>query len=699
MGISGSTVTITELHNMTAAVIGSSLAITGASQPANNGLFPITAVLSESSIQITNPAAVPGDGSPCFLIDAALASIAAPTTCALVTGVLNASPSMVGQNITIADTGQAGNSGTFTVIAYVSPTAVWIDNPSAVANDFGTATLSGTSAFISSVVPNTNGGEEVISGLTDITPALVGQAINVSNAFYAGSDPAPNNNGDEAIIGFVSDTSLVILNNPYPGASFAPDYGVGGTSGAPTVNWSIQLNIGIVAVQSGAIISGLTGIATEDVGKVLTVQNGATPDNNGIWGIAGYVSATAVLLNNVNAVADANNGALWWHLGVDYDLSSITLSSTSAEGDDVEFIVYDGVTFNHGIAQIDTLQVFSEFNYQQFLGTFLPGPSTNPPVWRITGNSQFEPDNGGFIYDFSLTANFYPTLVLSGQANVDLWVNFGSNGSVGINVNVSDSASFGNELVEGTQGNVNVQVLTALTDDLPAAISGFGGSYNVNYMSRAETLAPFSDFGLPTPAPNDPIRIGTMYFDHGQSQAFWWNGTTWVSYTNPSFNTTNVYQAHASPQSGNLSAGDHVMFDSSDTVTAGGNINLDASSPYQTAPGPSIGRISLAADHLYKATFDPGQVSGSGNIYFQWVVYNSIFPAGQPMGNGTRMDDGTDAGDFASHGPCVAYIYTNSGSGGAGVIEVRIMFNSGMTGLGENAAAPLYAWFTVEQVY
>ena len=160
----------------------------------NSGLWPIAAYISPTSVQITNSSAISPDPGPFFWYVVGAANI-----CALVTGIA-AAPSMVGQTITITSTGQPGNSGTFLVVGYVSPTSVWISNPSAVPNDNGYVTLSGTSAFISSVVPNTDGGHEVISGLTGITPGLVGKAIEVSNSFYAGPEPAPDNNGGEAIL-------------------------------------------------------------------------------------------------------------------------------------------------------------------------------------------------------------------------------------------------------------------------------------------------------------------------------------------------------------------------------------------------------------------------------------------------------------------------------------------------------------------
>ena len=662
----------------------------------NDGSFPIAAYISPTSVQIVNPSAVSPDTGPFFWY-----VVGQSNNCALVVG-LQVSPSIVGQTITISGTSQPGNSGTFLVVAYVSPESVWIHNPAAVTNDAGNVVSSGTSAYISSVVPGTDGGEEIISGLTGITPGLVGQAINVSNAFYAGSNPAPNNNGFQAILAFISPTALQILNDPYPNACFAPDYGVGGTALAPTINWSISQYVQIIAVQAFETVTGLSGISPSDVGLTLTIQGANSSPNQGVWEIAGYISATSVLLNNSSAVPDSNNYALGWYVGTNYDLSQITLASTPSNQNGAEFFIYDGVTFNKGIARIEDIEVYTEFNYQTYLGVFLKGSS---PAWTITGTGELQADGNGFIYDFSQTTDIFANLTLTGNAYANNIVNFGTNQSAGITVYIYDASFADNHFAQGTEGNVEFLAYTPLSQSLPTSISGFTGSLYVNYASQAVTLGPYTNSGPPSFVTNSPIQIGTMYFDTNLNQAFWWTGSAWVSYAQLSYSTANVVQGHAAQQSSNLAAGDHVIFNIEDIATGGPNIQLDTSTPYTTTPGqPSVGRITLqqgpgAAGHLYKLVGNLNQVSGSGNIYFQWWYTNSVSPGGVAVGNGSRLDDGTNSGDFASHGDCVAYIYTNSGSGGTALAELRIMFNNGMTSIGENAAAPIYAWFTVEQIY
>ena len=688
--------TSVQITNPATVFPDSSLFVWSTTDP-NNGTWSIAAFISSTSVQITNSSAVSPDPGPFFWYVSGASNL-----CALVTGVA-ADPSLVGQTLTISGTGHPGNSGTFLVVAYASQTSVWISNPGAVAGDEGQVIRSGNSAYISSVVPGTNGGQEIISGLTGLSPSVVDSAITVSNAFYNGGDPAPNNNGDQAILGFVSSTSLRILNNPYPNACAAPDYGVGGTSLAPTINWSITQGVTIPIVQNCEMITSLTGITPEDVALVLTVQNVANGSNQGVWEIAGYISSTSVLLNNPNAAPDPNNGGLGWHLGTDYDLSQITLASAPLNSSDAEFFIYDGATFNSGIAKVSDIHIFTEFNYQNFLGTILQ--SNTRPVWSITGSGELEPDNSGSIYDLSQVSQVYPTLIMTGNAFATSMVNFGANPGVGFTVNLYDASYVDGNFAQGSAGYVSFAANTALSNPLPTSLGGFTGSFNVAYPSQVQTLTPFAGASLPTHVANDPLTPGMMFFDTSTSQAYWWDGGEWVSYSAPSYNTTNIAQGHATTQTTNLAAGDHVIFNTYDFTAGGTNISLDTSSPYSTTPGqPSVGRITLPQGanpngHLYKLVGNVNQVSGSGNFYLQWWYTNSALPGGANAGNGSRIDDGSNSGDFASHGDCVAYILTNSGSGGDALAELRIMFNNGMTSIGENAAAPIYAWFTVEQIY
>ena len=250
---------------------------------------------------------------------------------------------------------------------------------------------------------------------------------------------------------------------------------------------------------------------------------------------------------------------------------------------------------------------------------------------------------------------------------------------------------------------------------------------------------------MPSHVPNDPIQVGTMFFSVDAIQPYWWDGGTWVTYApppsvtisgtpsdgqvptatsgttatwqNPTLDGTvtlsgtasvgyiptatsattatwqapnSAYvQAYTSNQSTNLGAGDHITFDSS-LFTQGTDISLDTTSPYTTTLGqPSIGRITLAPGHSYKLVATLVQVSGSGNILYQWANAST----GGNIGRGARLQN--VSGDFDAPAQCVAFITVSSSPV---LIELQIAFNNGITSIGENAAAPLYPWFTAEEI-
>lgn len=85
--------------------------------------------------------------------------------------------------------------------------------------------LSGQTAAITNFATGTG----TITGLTGITTALYGLSIVLSNCATSA------NNGTYLILSEPSSSSVTYSN----GGGSSPDYGVGGTIGSPTVNWSI----------------------------------------------------------------------------------------------------------------------------------------------------------------------------------------------------------------------------------------------------------------------------------------------------------------------------------------------------------------------------------------------------------------------------------------------------------------------------
>lgn len=78
----------------------------------------------------------------------------------------------------------------------------------------------------------------------------------------------------------------------------------------------------ITTVASGiATVTGLTGMTTQSVGRMLTLSNTATPSNSGTFLIVTFLSSTDVEVSNANAVAaDGNNGSIVWTERYPYSL-------------------------------------------------------------------------------------------------------------------------------------------------------------------------------------------------------------------------------------------------------------------------------------------------------------------------------------------------------------------------------------------
>lgn len=75
-----------------------------------------------------------------------------------------------------------------------------------------------------------SGNQVTVDGLTSVPTAAPGADLVLSNTASGGND------GTFLVQSRVSATSVVCINN---GSPSAPDYGVGGTSGAPTIEWTM----------------------------------------------------------------------------------------------------------------------------------------------------------------------------------------------------------------------------------------------------------------------------------------------------------------------------------------------------------------------------------------------------------------------------------------------------------------------------
>jgi len=521
--LSGSTATVDNLRNMSPSVIGKKLGLTQSDHASNNGAFTITAVISPSVVQIDNALAVvdQGNGLGWYLVDGVSASLESAPTLVLLGNLRDVPPSIVGQDIHLFG-GNPLNAGSFPVVAWASPKMVWIDNPNAVLYDSSYwGTQGGTGA---SVALFDNVQTATITGLSGITPNHVNRTL-----FFAGASNG-NNNGGYTITAVLSLTSVEINNSN----AVALDANNG------SITWEVASDYGAYpsAITQVAIITGLTGLTAEDVGKALMLQN--TDDNNGSWLTAGHISATSVLLYNTSPNApDGNNGSIWWHLGKDYDLSQITLSGPGKA--DTAFILYDGVTWTRGYSRITGfLSVYTEFGFQQYLG--MPGLIDSLPSMVHDRQSGLAPDGDGMIFDASLGFNTNINLTFESDGFAYGYVYTGQNTNVWVNIRAYEASQIGSNFIRGVGGYISLDVYSPQVEDIPFTYDDFSGSpgdrvYTV-YRARASTLLPFAGSGtFPTPDFNGiyaqgqyTVRTGTMYFDHDTLKPQWYTGEGWTTW-------------------------------------------------------------------------------------------------------------------------------------------------------------------------
>ncbi len=710
----GITATITGLHNMTPDVVGLTLFIATEGPEGNNGTFPISGYLSPTSVQITNAAATPDvTNYQWYLLDGITASITSAPLLTMAYNLVNdltgggagvMTPSMVGQNLTILDADDGGNIGVFPIAGYISPSAVWINNPSAVANDdILWSALGGAAAAITAF----DGSNATVTGLTGMTPDLVGTYLNLSNTANS------NNSGLFTITTYLSATSVQVSNS----SAVSPDYGIGGTVGAPTIAWDsiVSFDGSIGAVQPVGVVTGLTDITTDVIGNSLMIQNavsggnspvtgsaatiasfsasnqqviltgltgilptfaggmitisgagtslnngtflivqvvsdtsvaylnpsGVAPDaNNGSisWSIpvvtnnnvaaaiVGWVSSTSVLWNNPFAVGpDTNNGSLWWYVGTNYDLSSITLAG--AKSICSSFYIYDGATLNSGVQRItDNLKVYSEQEFQQYVGTL---GLVEPYIGSITvaNLGVFECDSNSGMFDASLAGTLEDiTLVVDNGsvtgASTYPWLNLGNNENLTLSVSLYQNSYINNTLVGGINGAFELAAYDTVTGNpsvfYPLFYSNPGNATSIQYNALANSLVPFAGEGtFPTPNNNNSaqglynVQIGTMYYDQGTNQAYWWTGSVWTTYATP-FNPLWAMITASGPQNSGLTAGNPVLCNTILSSNAGNDF-AGYSSPGRFFvtyyPGSGV-NVKLTAN--IGSLFD-------GSITYQWV--------------------------------------------------------------------------------
>jgi len=200
-------------------------------------------------------------------------------------------------------------------------------------------------------------------------------------------------------------------------------------------------------------------------------------------------------------------------------------------------------------------------------------------------------------------------------------------------------------------------------------------------------------------------RLGDLRVVTGTLAAYVWNGAAWVAWPNGVGGVVPnvVHGLRNNGQTTELGNGDHITF-ANTLFTIGSNITLDTASPYSNVNGDaSVGRITLAANRVYKLTGNPGQIIRSGindgELWLSW--YNATTGFGNTFARTALYyalphDEGSF--DFtAPSADCVAYIAPTVET----LVELRIVTSNGEIGAigyspGEGREA--FAWFTAEDL-
>ena len=209
--VSGPTVNVTGLTNMTPDMIGRNLIIQGSTTVGNNGGFPIATWVDATHVTITNGSAVTDAGPLVWVVDAR----------------------------TISGANRIGATGGGALLGTGAPPAP-VDGSLQSLIDVITAWIglynitSGTTASISA--PSV--GDPV--GLTNMLPQFVGQRLNVTSAVHG------TNIGTYTILSYVSATSVTAFGLP------------GGLAEAGTLVWDVPGGSSMIGAQQIPIHPGGT---------------------------------------------------------------------------------------------------------------------------------------------------------------------------------------------------------------------------------------------------------------------------------------------------------------------------------------------------------------------------------------------------------------------------------------------------------
>lgn len=298
--------------------------------------YQISAVVTTAITLTTNYTGTGGGGKYCVIVSS-----------------LNAG--CVGQWVTLSNSSNAGNNGTFLVTSQTGTTAV-LYNASGVANDYGTGSPgtisfptvhwtflkapsldlwgvggavnlrnvpsggSGSGTGVSIGAASLATGASTITNVSGFTQNLSpGRYLTITGSEIVGGPSNISNNGSFRILSATAAGTSVTVYAPGMTAettnsllSVVEQYG--GNDG------SIGAFSTVTSGQSTLITfstSSFTGFTVADVGRRITINNPASAANLGTFIIAQFLTTSSVLLYNPSGVAsDGNNPNLQW---VEYD--------------------------------------------------------------------------------------------------------------------------------------------------------------------------------------------------------------------------------------------------------------------------------------------------------------------------------------------------------------------------------------------
>ena len=671
-GFDGTLLTVSGLSGLTPNVVGQLLTIWDAANSSNNGTFTIVSYISEASVQVTNPSAVFPDSNAGSIewalnIDYNLSQI---TFSALTPGAYEEPTTLVN----IVD-GVTFNEGLARVTG-----GLWVTCGFSVQTFLGTLSNSTTHYMRidsgSLLVSNETATWDVSQGPTVFVELADGGYVlsngGCSPFFYAGegSPGIQLQMGDSSYIdeGFIAGSggSLTVrVNSPsavlptsfeYTGgvdvvfaalASNLQPFAGGGSFPVPGV--APNVTTGTMYYDEGTNqpywYNGSSWVTFTQVPHIFIFAAGTSPSGNVYASFdAAYAAAVAGGLPAVIGIDDRNEECTLT-TNADFDLSQITL--TGGFGPNPNTLRIEAGTWNEGFAKItNQLNVVIALSSPTTALITITGPTYSQNAY-VENSSSITIGGQGRVWDLSTGDGF----------NLNLFV--------GDECNVAGNGSDGQVIWTGAVGSTSIYLGGSPTCSMSS--DALGGTSNATLYIGTGALY----------SPTLPFFTGNLTTILGGQAA---NLVPYVK---------SVLQGVTSGQAANLGAGDHVTFNDF-PYTQGTNVVLDTSSPYSTVLGqPSVGRITLAANHAYKLVGSVTEAQGSGNFFTQWANASG----GGLLGVGTRLQAVT--GDNDAPGQAVAFITVG---GSPTLVELQVTFNGGITSIGEGGVSLLYPWCTVEEI-